>query len=105
MPPLFFWTTLGVAVGDLLASVHDSRSVWDLAASVPVTTLGLALAGVSPGWAFVASPLGLAAGIGAGIATLEMLDAYYLAELFAGVLVYYGVRLAVTRLIAGRGVS
>lgn len=110
--PLFFWTMLGVAAGDLLVFLFPAEiTVWNivyltLGVSVPVTTLSLALAGVSPGWAVAASSLGFAAGLGAGVATLKVLeDPLYYAALVPGALAYYGVRLAVTRLIAGRGVS
>ena len=85
-----FWNTVYLALG----------------VSVPATTLSLARAGVSPGWAFASSSLGFAAGLGAGVATIKALeDPLEYDALVLGALAYYGVRLAVTRLIAGRGVS
>ena len=105
---LFLWTTLGIAAGDFIAIsiLNEVGSLWILAASVPVTTLGLTRAGVDPGLAFAASSLGLAAGMGAGLLTLVALEEpLYMAAFIPGVLAYYGVRLAVTRLIAKRGVS
>ena len=108
--PVFLSTTLGIAAGDvlgwLLFDEADSPLIPVGLVSIPVTTLGLALAGVSGGRAFAASSLGLAVGVGAGIATvLALEDPLYLAAFLPGALVYYGVRLTVTWAIARRGVS
>ena len=105
---LFPLMTLGVGVGDFLAIslLHDTDSPLILVGSVPLTMLGLTLAGVSGRRAFAAANLGLAAGMGAGIATaLALEDALYMAALIPGALAYAGVRLTVTWLIARRGVS
>lgn len=103
---LFWDMLLGMAAGDVLgmALFKETEHPWVGIGllSIPTTTWALRSAGVSPGRAFVASALGYATGLGAGALTFAALHGpLYVLVVFPVALVYYGVRLSVTRLTAG----
>ena len=99
--PLFFFTVLGIAAGDLLAFSIMNRNNLDnlgyLGLSIPPAAGGVMLAGVPPGPAIGASSLGFASGLAAGLLTIVALDGPLdSAAIFPAVLVYYSVRVGVT---------
>ena len=93
------YVALGVA-GDFLAGLVLNEPPINLASMVlsltPATAVAI-LAGAHPWWAFAASSLGLASGVGAGhLVVWALARPLYIAAAIPAVFAYYGVRGGVT---------